>query len=294
MPAKEESCGECVASACRAADVSIWEADTGMFGPSFITAQGATSFREMDDDTFTDPGGKKIRHRLAQSDPVKLFPNANFVSSDSPGLKFVHHAQIDVGEGWADDFSEPIAVFADNIDGGAETRGLGASQNLCGNGAMGFAWCVHSVKEQEVTEVKDFRRRLGKVEMRAAEECVCAAGMEEGAAAGPLNRHDIGVTRGCLLGLGELMGANSKAGAISYDFLSVFVLADESGCFQGEGGSHKGEIHEDIVGGASRAMGTRENICKRVLRGPSVDDFDVVDDPVAACENTVTGSHKVW
>jgi hypothetical protein len=66
------------------------------------------------------------------------------------------------------------------------------------------------------------------------------------------------------------------------------ILADQTGADQRESRAEFGQIDEDIIGRAASALVLAADIGELLALGIHVDQFDLVDDPVAARDNAAT------
>ena len=121
-----------------------------------------------------------------------------------------------------------------------------------------------------------------EIEMLRRQERVCAALVEECAAAGGLHRHDIGVGRGRAGGDGQLCGVDVMGAAVVADEAAAGVVTHEADGLERKLRSEPGEVLKDVVGRAPISPRLAEDVRERVLRRPGVDDLHVVDDPVSA------------
>ena len=183
--------------------------------------------------------------------------------------------------------AETRTGFAHAIDGGDETGGAGAGKHGGGGGTSVRARGVEGVEQQEIAEVKNLRVGGGKIKVRGGEQGVGAALVEKRAARSVAHRHHIGVAGGGFTGGAQLRGRDAVGGAVGENGSTIGVVADEAHRFKGKRGAEAREILEQIVGGAAVAVGLGEDGGEGVLGWPRVDEFDVVDDPVAAGEDSV-------
>lgn len=133
---------------------------------------------------------------------------------------------------------------------------------------------------------------FGKVDVFTVPEGVCAAVMEERAAAPFGLRHDVGI--GGIGGGGwfEVAGIYFVFFAVLEDFLAEGIFTDEACAGEGEGCAEFGEVDEDVIGAAAGALFLGEDIGQCFGVGIDVDLLDLVDDPVASGEEPFTGDGR--
>jgi hypothetical protein len=79
--------------------------------------------------------------------------------------------------------------------------------------------------------------------------------------------------------VGAAVGENRPAGR---------VVANEPDARQGEWRTEAGEILEDVIGRATVARRLGYDGRQRVLRGPSIDDLQMIDNPVSTRDDSGT------
>jgi len=100
--------------------------------------------------------------------------------------------------------------------------------------------------------------------------------------------HDVGGGGGGAGGLPQLGAVHAVGLEVGADGGARFVVADKADGAEGESAVHASEVLEQIVGPAAVAAGLAQHVGQTVLLGPGVDDLDLVEDEVAAREDTLT------
>ena len=79
-----------------------------------------------------------------------------------------------------------------------------------------------------------------------------------------------------------MANVNLVLAAIVEDVLAQRVLADQARAEEREGGAGSGEVNQDVVRGAAGALGLAANVAQLLRLRVNVNEFDLVNDPVAA------------
>src|ERR1041385_2430741 len=98
------------------------------------------------------------------------------------------------------------------------------------------------------------RARPVKIQIVTAPERICAAGVEESAAAMALLGHDIGIGCRGFGGSAQVTNVNIVVPAILQDLLSQGVFADEAGAIEREGSAGFSEVYQHIVRSPAGAL----------------------------------------
>ena len=161
---------------------------------------------------------------------------------DGGGFDFVEEEVIGVGERGENDVFEIRVSGGDEIDGIHESGGAGAAQEMRGVGLAVRGKGIEVVEEEKVAEVEDAGVGLREVDVFPSEKGIGSALVEEGAAAGAGDGHDICVRGGVILGMAEVGGANVVSLEVVEYPSAVRIGADESGGVEGVGDLHEGKI----------------------------------------------------
>src|SRR5205814_8066648 len=94
-------------------------------------------------------------------------------------------------ESGIDDFGETFAVFADHVHAGLNPGSLSGGQQSRSFGSVLRIGLVKRVQEQQITEMKNARAAVLKVQIRSGPERISAAGVEERAPPVALLGHHI-------------------------------------------------------------------------------------------------------
>lgn len=123
--------------------------------------------------------------------------------------------------------------------------------------------------------------------MRRIEQRIRAVLVEKSAPASAAHGHHIRVgsrRSGRLLNRG---GINAMRSAIAQNRFAIGIAANQANARKRKTTAELGEIFRDVVRPAAIAIGLGGDVGERVLRGPHVNHFDMVHNPVAAGEQAV-------
>ena len=84
----------------------------------------------------------------------------------------------------------------------------------------------------------------------------------------------------------EVLDVDLVLAAGGEDVLAEGILADEAGREERERSARPGEVNQDVVGRAAGALGLAANVGELLRLRIDVDHLDLVDDPIAAGEQT--------
>ncbi len=290
MEAEKDAGAEGVAGSGGAGDVFVGEFQGHLPEILAVAGAGEAAFGEVDDDEFADAGLEEGAGGVADGDGIEgAVGEAGFEAGGFAGFDFVEDTVIDVFEGGGDDAIEAVAILADDIDAGLEAGVLGFGEEGGGAGAVLFVVEVEGIEEEQVAQVEEAGFGAGEVDIGAVPEGVGAAVMEERASSAALLGHDIGVGGVGFRGGGEVFGIDVVGAAVLDDVFAEGVLSDEAGGEEGERGADLGEVEEDVVGGTACAGLLSADVGELFRGGVDVDEFDLVDDPVAAAEDAGAG-----
>ena len=82
----------------------------------------------------------------------------------------------------------------------------------------------------------------------------------------------------------QKFGVDFSFRAIGQDFFAPQVFADKSSRVMRKRGAEFGEIDEDIIRSAAGALGLAADIGQLLALWIHIDHFDLVDDPISACQ----------
>lgn len=184
---------------------------------------------------------------------------------------------------------EAVAIFADDIGGGFEAGGLRLGQQPRGFGAEAGVRLIQRVEQEQVAQVKEARVDLAKIQIVAAPQGIGASGMKERSPPMPLLGHHVGVRSGRFGGDAQVLDVHLVLAARSEDMFAKGVLAYQAGGEERERGAGPGEVHQDVIGRASGALGLATNVGELFRLRIHIDHLDLVDDPVAAGEQAGAG-----
>jgi hypothetical protein len=85
--------------------------------------------------------------------------------------------------------------------------------------------------------------------------------------------------------LSQLSGVNAGLLAVSQNPVAIGITSHQSGRRQRIIHPHGGQILQHIVRPAAIATGLAADVSQHVLLRVGIDELDVVDDEIAACEN---------
>src|SRR5665213_906253 len=124
--------------------------------------------------------------------------------------------------------------------------------------------------------------------MQQVEQRVRAVLMEKSAPARARHGHYVRVRSRCGGGLLDRAAVNAMRGAVAQNLFTVGVAANQAYTGERKTAAEFGEVFGDVVRAAAVAIGLGGDVGERVLRGPYVNHFDVVHNPVAAGEQAAT------
>jgi len=117
---------------------------------------------------------------------------------------------------------------------------------------------------------------------------VGAAGMKKCPAAMTLFGHDIGI-RSWRFGCGgDVPGVNVVRSTGLEDLLAERIFADQPRAKKRKGSARFCKVDQHIVRSAAGALGLTADIAKLLGLGIGIDQFDLVDNPIAAREQAAT------
>ena len=160
---------------------------------------------------------------------------------------------------------------------GQEPGGLGAELRIR---------LVERIEEQQVTQMKEGRFHLAEVEVVPFPESVCAAVMKEGSPAITLFRHHVGIGSISFRRFAQKARIDFMTAAIIQNQFAQRVLADEAGGNEGKVSAEFGQVKEHVVRRATCALGLAAYVGQLLPLREHVNQFDLVDDPVSAAEDT--------
>ena len=291
MKAEEDAGGKSISRADSSDDALLRHMEAALDVEFSIMSERAGPLGEVDDDPFADSGCEKLAggrfDRRQRNEAAQLGGDAGRAFD----FELVHDAIVRVAQGWKNDVREALAVLAHDIDAGFETRFPGLVQHPGGGGAEFRIGLIQQIEEQEVAKVEDFGIRSGEGKMFGCEEGIGSTLMEKSAASGGLDGHHIGVGSGCR-GMSENAGAiNAVRIALSVNPVPIGIRTDQADACERKGGAQAGEVEEHIEWATAIAGGFRQAVGERVLLRIGVDEFQFVDDPVAAGEDSFAGTH---
>ena len=202
------------------------------------------------------------------------------------GLDLVHDQKIGVGQRSLGDGAEMLVFRADEIDAGEQSGGLRGLQHGAGHGAAVFEPAVHFAEQHEVAEMEDFCLRAAEIEVRGSEHGIGTELVKKGAPPGVAHGHGIGVAGGRIRRAVELGGVDACGGAIAQNPRAIRIVADEARGLQRVADAHGGEVFEHVVGAAAVRGGFAVDEGEHVLLGIAIDELDVIDDEIAAGEDS--------
>ena len=115
--------------------------------------------------------------------------------------------------------------------------------------------------------------------------------MKECSAPRSLDRHHIGVGGWLLVGSPNQRGVHAKFLTRLQYPVAGLILADDACPGQRKIGSQLREVDQHIARRAACSAKLRPDIRQCLLTWPRIDDFYVVDDPVAGAENSFAVAH---
>ena len=127
--------------------------------------------------------------------------------------------------------------------------------------------------------------------MFRCEEGIGSTLMEKSAASGGLDSHYISVRGGCCVVSKNAGAINAVRIALGVNPVPIGIRADQADACERKGGAQAGEVEEHIEWAAAIAGCFRQDVRERVLLRIGVDEFQLVDDPVAAGEDSFAGTH---
>jgi len=109
--------------------------------------------------------------------------------------------------------------------------------------------------------------------------------MEKGTAAIAFFGHDIGVGGVGSGAFCEEAGVDFMFAAIVEDQFAERVFADQASGGERKIGAQSGEVNENIIWRAARALRLAADVGQLLALGEDIDELDLVNDPIAAGEN---------
>ena len=114
--------------------------------------------------------------------------------------------------------------------------------------------------------------------------------MEKSAAAIGLLGHDIGVGGVGLSGRAQPTGIDFALATITQNSLAERVLADQAGAEEGEICAETSQVHDHVIRGAAGTLaGLAADIGQLLALRVNVNQFDLIDDPIAASQQAAPG-----
>ena len=139
-----------------------------------------------------------------------------------------------------------------------------------------------------------FSRWRYRDEWTLVEQAVGASLMKECSSSGACDSHHVGVGSWLLGAPSDQLGIYANIFASLQDPVARFIVADEPCTGQRKVGAELRQINQEIAGRAACSAVIRKNIRQRVLIWPRIDDFDVVNNPVACAENSFAIAHLAY
>ena len=293
MKAEEDAGGKGIARADRSDDALLRHMEAALDVEFSIMSERAGAFGEVDDDPFADAGGEE----LAGGGFDRRQGNAAVWLSGDAGrsldFELVHDAIVCVAQRRKNDLREALAVLAHDIDAGFESRIPRLVQHPGGGCAEFRIGLIQQIEEQEVAKVEDFGIRSGEGKMFRCEEGIGSTLMEKGAASGGLDGHHIGVGGGCRLVSENAGTIDTMCIALSVNPVPRGIRADQADACEWKRGAQASEVEEHIEGGAAVAGRFSQYVGERILLRIGVDEFEFVDNPVAAGEDSFAATNAV-
>jgi hypothetical protein len=72
------------------------------------------------------------------------------------------------------------------------------------------------------------------------------------------------------------------------DLLTESIFADQPGAKKGKGSARFSEINQNVIRSAAGSLGLVADVAKLLGLGIDIDEFDLIDDPIAAREQAAT------
>src|SRR5271165_5929899 len=143
--------------------------------------------------------------------------------------------------------------------------------------------------------MKDLRVRGIDTNRVRIEQGVRASPVKKCSASCSLDRHHIGVGGWLLVGPPNQPGIYAEFLTRLQYPVAGLILADDACTGQRKIGSQLREIDQDIAWRAAGSAKFRLDIRQFILTWPRIDDFYVVDDPVAGAKNSSAVTHvEIW
>ena len=111
--------------------------------------------------------------------------------------------------------------------------------------------------------------------------------MKKSPASMTLLGHDIGVGGWRLSSCAQPASVDATPATIIEDNFSGAILTDKSGAQERKRNSGSSQAHQHVVRGAAGPLRLRSNVSKLFRLRIHIDDFDLIDDPIASREETL-------
>ena len=142
---------------------------------------------------------------------------------------------------------------------------------------------------KQIAEKENARLRLFEIQIRTIPQRIGAARVEKCPPTGSLLRHDVGERGRRSVRSPDQAGVDLMLAAMSKDLVAERILPDQPGGGQWKRRATFGEINQSVIRRAARAWRLAENIAKTLRLRININDFDLINNPVAAGKNAATG-----